>query len=221
MLKIDGELLYWFAHYYVGTSYDVRVALVPRIGAGEYGRRGYHWPLERPRRIERDPRGRATPAPKTRSKITNGNDLSPGIDGRSATARRFKDITSAIIADLGGTCSESRLQLIRRFAAASCLAELLEAKMANGQEINIAEHASLSSTLVWLASRIGIERIQHSWRHEHESHEKDQKGNTQRSTYVARARRRHRSNKQKRAAEFAEHRDNRGKDEDDLENDSE
>ena len=29
------------------------------------------------------------------------------------------------------------------------------------------------------------------------------------------------SNKQKRAAEFAEHRDNRGKDEDDLENDSE
>jgi hypothetical protein len=38
------------------------------------------------------------------------------------------------------------------------LAEALETKLANGEQINIAEHATLSSTLVRLATRIGIDR---------------------------------------------------------------
>jgi hypothetical protein len=55
--------------------------------------------------------------------------------------------------------SEARQQLIRRFAAASVLAEEMEARLANGAQIDINEHATLSSTLVRLASRIGIDRI--------------------------------------------------------------
>jgi hypothetical protein len=78
---------------------------------------------------------------KQRSRLSNGTKLLPDLDGRSAMARRFKDITSAVLTDQGGAdqCSESRLQLVRRFAAAAVLAERMEARLANGEEINIAE----------------------------------------------------------------------------------
>jgi hypothetical protein len=95
-----------------------------------------------------------------KSRITNGRDLLPNIDGRSVIARRYRDIVSAILVDQGGAdqCSESRVQLIRRFAAAAVLAEQMESRLANGEQIDINEHATLSSTLVRLASRIGIDR---------------------------------------------------------------
>jgi hypothetical protein len=85
----------------------------------------------------------------------------PNVDGRSTVARRYRDIANAILIDQGGVdrCSESRQQLIRRFAAAAVLAEQLEGRLANGEEINIQEHATLSSTLVRLAARIGINRL--------------------------------------------------------------
>jgi hypothetical protein len=75
-------------------------------------------------------------------------------------ARRYRDISSAILADQGGLeqCSESRLQLIRRFSAAAVLAEQMEARLANGEEIDISEHALLCSTLTRLSTRLGIDR---------------------------------------------------------------
>jgi hypothetical protein len=96
-----------------------------------------------------------------RSRISNGHDVLPNVDGRSIIARRYRDITTAILADQGGAdvCSESRTQLIRRFAAAAVLAEQLESRLANGEQVDINEHATLSSTLVRLAQRIGIDRI--------------------------------------------------------------
>jgi hypothetical protein len=86
--------------------------------------------------------------------------LLPDIDGRSAIARRFKDIASRILADQGGAdqCSETRVQLVRRFAAAAVLAEQMESRLANGEQIDIQQHALLCSTLTRLAQRIGIER---------------------------------------------------------------
>ena len=112
------------------------------------------------------PNSSADPAPverrssKQRSRMTNGTALLPDIDGRSAIARRFKDITSGILADQGGAdqCSEGRLQLVRRFAAAAVLAEQLESRLANGEQIDIQKHALLCSTLTRLAQRIGIDR---------------------------------------------------------------
>ncbi len=98
-----------------------------------------------------------------RSKVTNGTDgcVLPNVDGRSLIARRFRDISSAILADQGGEsqCSESKQQLIRRFAAAAVLAENMEAKLANGEQIDISEHALLCSTLVRVARQIGVRRI--------------------------------------------------------------
>jgi hypothetical protein len=98
--------------------------------------------------------------PAARSRVSNGSDLLPDVDGRSAVARRYRDIVSAILVDQGGAdqCSEARKQLIRRFAAASVLAEQMEAALARGEPIEIAEHALLTSTLVRIAQRIGIDR---------------------------------------------------------------
>jgi hypothetical protein len=84
----------------------------------------------------------------------------PGVDGRSIIARRYRDIAAAVAADQGGAdrLSEARKQLVRRFAAAACIAEQMESRLANGEQINIVEHAQLCSTLVRIAQRIGIDR---------------------------------------------------------------
>jgi hypothetical protein len=86
--------------------------------------------------------------------------LLPGIDGRSAIARRFGDISAAIIGDQGGAArlAEVRTQLVRRFAAAAVLAEVLEAKLVNGEQIDVSAHAQLCSSLVRLSNRIGVNR---------------------------------------------------------------
>jgi hypothetical protein len=107
-----------------------------------------------------DPRPVERSRSKQRSRTTNGTALLPDVDGRSVIARRLKDITSAILADQGGAeqCSESRLQLVRRFAAAAVLAEQMESRLANGEQIDVQEYALLCSTLTRLAQRIGIER---------------------------------------------------------------
>ncbi len=98
--------------------------------------------------------------PEAQSRVTNGKEILPGIDGRSLVARRYRDIAQQIIADQGGQdrLAEARLQLIRRFAAAAVLAEMAEARLANGEQINVAEHSLLASTLVRIAQRIGINR---------------------------------------------------------------
>jgi hypothetical protein len=99
--------------------------------------------------------------PEARSAVSNGHQILPGVDGRSLIARRYHDIMHAIFVDQGGVdrCSEARLQLIRRFAAAAVLAEQMEARLANGEQIDIQEHALLCSTLVRTAQRIGLDRI--------------------------------------------------------------
>ena len=102
----------------------------------------------------------AAKPPTARSRVSNGADILPGVDGRSALARRYRDIISAIVSDMGelGELSEVRAQLCRRFAALAVLAEALEARLANGEQIDLNEHALLSSALVRIAGRLGLDR---------------------------------------------------------------
>jgi hypothetical protein len=97
---------------------------------------------------------------RARSAVTNHKDLLPGLDGRSATARRFRDLVNAFVADMGGLdrCSEVRLGLVRRLAATTVQAEMLEARMVNGDAIDIATLCTLASTTVRLSQRLGLER---------------------------------------------------------------
>ena len=48
-------------------------------------------------------RGQVVPRPRgIRSRITNGSKMLPDVDGRSTIARRYRDISSATVADQGG-----------------------------------------------------------------------------------------------------------------------
>jgi hypothetical protein len=68
-------------------------------------------------------------------------------------------VLSALAVDQGGAeMSEARAQLCRRFAAGCVVAEAMEADLVNGKQIDIGEHCLLSSTLVRLAQRIGLNR---------------------------------------------------------------
>lgn len=98
---------------------------------------------------------------KGKSRFTNHHDLLPHVeDGRRSSARRFRDLVHGYVSDAGGLgcCSEVKLGLIRRLAAATVLAEQIEAKMINGAEVNIATLCTLASTTVRIASRLGLER---------------------------------------------------------------
>jgi hypothetical protein len=97
----------------------------------------------------------------TRSRVTNHEDLLPGLDGRSSAARRFRDLVGAYIADMGGLdqCSEIKLGLLRRLAATTVQAELLEAQMVNGEPVDVATLCTLASTTVRLSTRLGLERV--------------------------------------------------------------
>jgi hypothetical protein len=71
-----------------------------------------------------------------------------------------RDHTISAGAESGGDAqmSEARRQLIRRFAALAVLAENMEARLAMGETIDLAEHCTISSTLVRLTTRLGLNR---------------------------------------------------------------
>jgi hypothetical protein len=85
-----------------------------------------------------------------RSAATNHRDLLPHIaDGRQAQARRFRDLVRSMITDAGGisNCTEIRLGLIRRLAAATVLSEELEGKAVNGEAVDITTPRDVSPSL--------------------------------------------------------------------------
>jgi hypothetical protein len=66
---------------------------------------------------------------RTRSKVTNGRALFDGdVDGRSAWARRLRDLIRLYVADLGGedNVSAAEHSLARRAATLTLELELLE-----------------------------------------------------------------------------------------------
>jgi hypothetical protein len=75
----------------------------------------------------RSPFDRTGQKPSHRSKLSNGKIL-PMADGRSAVARRFRDLVLDIAGDLGGAenLSTAEMQLIRRASMLSAECEMQE-----------------------------------------------------------------------------------------------
>ena len=100
--------------------------------------------------------------PEARSRVGNGKTLLPMVDGRSVTARRFKDLVEDIAADLGGKdhLSEGQRQLIRRAAMLSAESERMEAVAARGEaEFDIDLYGMICDRLGRLFGRLGLERV--------------------------------------------------------------
>jgi hypothetical protein len=112
---------------------------------------------------------------KGRSRVTNGSKLLPLADGRSVTARRFRDLYEDIAADLGGLdqLSEGQKQLIRRAAMLSAECERQEAMAARDDRrpdgeiawkseapfvFDLEIYGALCDRLGRLFGRLGLER---------------------------------------------------------------
>jgi hypothetical protein len=100
-------------------------------------------------------------ASKGKSAISNGTRLFiDGLDGRSALARRYRDLVGEFVSDLGGAevISEAQRAIIRRAASLCVWCEAVEVRLAAGEEIEITPYTTAANSLRRLLVDIGLER---------------------------------------------------------------
>jgi hypothetical protein len=99
------------------------------------------------------------PASKTRSRVSNGSStFLDGADGRSALARRYKDLLAEMIRDMGGDPTAAQAAIARRAATLCVWCEQSEAAMAAGDEIDIGTFATTANAMRRLLVDLGLER---------------------------------------------------------------
>jgi hypothetical protein len=83
------------------------------------------------------------------------------IDKRSKVVQQFDAIAAGIAADLGGEGQLSTVMrhLVEGFAGVACHVNDINARLLVGEEIDIVEHSQAISTMVRIASKIGIRRV--------------------------------------------------------------
>lgn len=75
---------------------------------------------------------------RARASVTNGTRLLAGVDGRSASARRFRDLVAELKAEYGGDreLTAAELGAIRQAAAMMLHAEQLQAAVVRGESVD-------------------------------------------------------------------------------------
>ena len=88
-------------------------------------------------------------SPTSRSRVTNGRELLPNVDGRSRSARRYRDIVSALVAERGGEAalSESEKALVRSAASLTVQSEAMAAAMVRGEPIDPEQMTRVNNAL--------------------------------------------------------------------------
>ena len=102
--------------------------------------------------------GKAPPPPQFSTRKGTGAIVLAGVDGRSMMARRFREITTGIEADLGGDLTEAQKHLVARAATLACWAEERESELATGQNFDATQYATISNALRRLLADLGLER---------------------------------------------------------------
>ncbi len=109
----------------------------------------------------------ATRPPATRSRVTNGRQLLPAVDGRSIWARRMRDLMELHLDDLGGAenTSEAERSIVRRVAVIETELEYQESRFAelrmDGKEPSeklLDLYSRLAGNLRRLLESIGLKR---------------------------------------------------------------
>ena len=82
------------------------------------------------------------------------------LDGRTKAAQVFDRLVAAIENDLGGRDELSTIEraLVEGFAGSCVVLGHLNAKLALGEDIEVAEHAQAVSAMVRVAGRLGLQR---------------------------------------------------------------
>jgi hypothetical protein len=99
-------------------------------------------------------------SPTTRSRITNGKDLLANVDGRTAAARRFRDLCMSLADDLGGASglSEAQRLLVRQAAGAIVRSEQLQSGMIRGEPVDDEKLTRAVNSATRILSHLGLKR---------------------------------------------------------------
>ena len=83
------------------------------------------------------------------------------LDGRSRARKAFDSIVLGIAKDLGGEDQLSTVQkhLVEAFAGVAVNVNALNARLLMGEKIDLIAHSQAISTMVRIASRIGVHRV--------------------------------------------------------------
>jgi hypothetical protein len=101
-----------------------------------------------------------TPAPSSRRRKVVRLLVRDNLDGRTKARKQFDVIARGIAADLGGAehLTTVQCQLVEAFAGCALIINAINTKLLSGDGVDITEHSYAASTLVRLASRIGLGR---------------------------------------------------------------
>ena len=107
---------------------------------------------------ELPPDGLVFPAGNGRGKVrllTRQN-----LDGRTKARKQFDAIAQGIADDIKGSgeLSTIQLHLVEAFAGCAIIINAINAQLLSGGAIDVTEHSQAASTLVRLASRLGLHR---------------------------------------------------------------
>jgi hypothetical protein len=99
----------------------------------------------------------------TRSRISNGSTILPGVDGRSTWMRRLRDLIGLYLSDLGGddAVSEAERSIVRRIATLTVELERIEAGFAvagEAQSEQLDLYQRTANSLRRLLEAIGLQR---------------------------------------------------------------
>jgi hypothetical protein len=99
-------------------------------------------------------------SPTLRSRITNGKDLLANVDGRTADARRYRDLCMSLADDLGGASglTEAQRALVRQAAAMIVQSERLQSAVLRGELVDVEQLTRLANAATRILSRLGIKR---------------------------------------------------------------
>lgn len=95
--------------------------------------------------------------PGAQSRVTTGAQLFlDRIDGRSALARRYRDVLAQLVAAIGGAPTDAQAMLCRRAATLSVWCEQAESDLASGGQIDVATYNTSTNTLRRLLQELGL-----------------------------------------------------------------
>jgi hypothetical protein len=99
-------------------------------------------------------------SPTLRSRVTNGKDLLPDVDGRTAAARRYRDLAISIADDLGGAASltEAQTALVRQASAMIVQSEALQGQILRGELVDCEQLTRLANAATRILTRLGLKR---------------------------------------------------------------
>jgi hypothetical protein len=95
-----------------------------------------------------------------RSRVTNGAKMIAGVDGRSADARRYRDLAMSFADDCGGAASltEAQRALVAQAAALTLQSERLQGAMIRGENVDVEQQTRVANSLARTLSRLRIRK---------------------------------------------------------------